>query len=175
MAVPVDYGTTTGYFTDMGLIGLPVGGVVGSAACLAQMYAPICYKVITFIGEVFGDQPILPNPDTNSDNEILLYKAISGAMPNPLPDQSQSWTIQIQYIYLLLNPPADYEGIGLGVNPYGINPAPANAQLLPQILWSPIIPATPANPPPFTGFPFSAPGLAGILNQGNIGGIGGGP
>lgn len=175
--VPLQYGTTTHYYTDLGLIGLPVGGPVGTPACVAQMYAPICFKVVTFSAEVLGDQPILPNPDTGSANDVLLFKRISGAMPNPLPDQSQSWTMKIQYIYLMLQPPSDSDRLGFGVNPYSYNvrnaPLDADtklgAQLPPQAAWNPdVIPASPVAGS-FAGYPFTSPLLAAILNQAAIG------
>jgi hypothetical protein len=166
MAAVPEYGITTQYLWDNGIIGLPVAGPPGTPTALVQIYAPNGGKTVSFHLFSFGDPADslgLPDPDTKSTNEVLISKTVTGAMPTKTPDGAQGWVVDGHFVYQLVEPPADADKLALGINPYDPRMNPDNTWI--SINGDFTANIIDANPVTLSGlFPFTSTTITTILN-----------
>jgi hypothetical protein len=151
--VTTAYAMTTVYDWDMGIAQQPLSGPAGNAADFVQLYAPTCRKLVYWVAQRIGSKPVLPSPSpADPNNEVLLHKQISPAMPGSMPDGSQVWTIAGVYTYGLAVPPEEDDPLSAGVSPLDQRTTADNL-----ILASDFVKALLAPVPPVTGEPAVPP------------------
>jgi hypothetical protein len=146
------YGCQIQYSFDSGLVGQPVAAAKGSIPVdFVRLHTGYCLKVVTIAVTRAGDSPVVPSPDTMSQNgnDVLLTQEIGTFSPPELPDTTQVFGVIARYTYLLQQAPAGTDDLDAGVPPNSDYAVPA-VRLVPQDfvqnLISPAAPVT--NPPP---------------------------
>lgn len=118
------YGIATGYEWDKGLVGLPVAGPDRTPCKVLRLHGGICCKVIRWVAQRIAQKAALPSWDTQSPNEILMWKKISSDLPGTMVDGTTVWSRVGEYRYLLLVPPADTDDLAGSAPPWSAVSAP---------------------------------------------------
>jgi hypothetical protein len=116
----IGYGIHAEYAWDMGLLATPIAGPPGTPAEVTRVHGGLCFKVVEWAAQRLLELPQLPSSDTGSTNEVLLFKQISPAMRNLLPDGTPIWTVAGRYGYVLLVPPSDNDPMLIPAAPFDL-------------------------------------------------------
>ncbi|HWG47707.1 MAG TPA: hypothetical protein VN688_33390 [Gemmataceae bacterium] len=144
------YATYVSYYFDYGRRGQPIAGPPGSPVSIVQLHGGSCIKLVNFVCQSYDEKPKPPDPDTGSDNEVLMRKAISAPYQAEMSDGTIVWTIAGVYIYQLRVMPGDYDNLTIGTPPYD---ASLQTVLLPNDFIKGLLgpPSTPSRSGPWGG------------------------
>lgn len=111
--------TATDYQFFQGLLVGPVAtsnsdSTVPSVAVM-RVHKLTCFKVIRWVaGRMGSSKPVLPSPNTQNANEVLIHQEIGGSLPGSLADGQSLWSMRGIYVYALVQPPQPGDTLTLG-------------------------------------------------------------
>lgn len=140
------YGITACYARDRGLRGAPVAGPYGTRQAVWRCHGGSSRKLVFFVASRFQLPPVLPHPDTGSDNDVLLYDYLTPTMKTAFVGGGVLYTVVGSYEYLMQQPPGDGDPILFPESPLL---APSAVTLNPSAFSRYLIPGL--NPGSFTG------------------------
>lgn len=124
----------TRYIWYNGLIPLPVASAYTPVpqqsrqpAKIVQLYAPYGIKTISFVVIRRDKQPVVPSPDSLSNNDKLLYSDVIVEAPAlDAGGQNHLYAARGVYVYALIQPVYPTDGLNEGRHPYDVTPASTN-------------------------------------------------
>jgi hypothetical protein len=106
------------YAEDLGLRGMVPSGPIGLPTEIVRFQSPSCVKSIHWLAECWGAKPILPSWDTQSPNEVLIYRTRGLIAPGQAVDWKQVWRCNGVYTYVLQTPPGPNDNLTGAIGPY---------------------------------------------------------
>lgn len=143
-----DYGEVTNYIIETsyshstGIIGVPYAAPDGTGQAIVKVSAASMRKIVRWMAQHIGKQPVLPHWITENGNDVLVSKTIVPINPQPDADMRNIWRVSGEYVYLLRTPQPAEQGLVTGWIPYG-NPGQfivEGSTFDPSILQNKIVP-----------------------------------
>jgi hypothetical protein len=103
LGIITQYSIDTYYDWDLGLVKLPTAAPDGAAASIVKTHAQTGRKFVIWTCEREIGRPVLPHWDTQSTNEVLVFKRIVDAEPFENVDGNPVWRVSGIYVYELYN------------------------------------------------------------------------
>jgi hypothetical protein len=110
--------TAIDYEWDYGLL---VGAIAAAntdntvpSVAVMRVHKTVCFKIVRWVVARLGTKPVLPSPNTQNPNEVLIFQQIGGSLPGKLADGQQMWSMRGVYVYVLVQPPQPGDTLTLG-------------------------------------------------------------
>jgi hypothetical protein len=104
-----------------GKVAVPVAGDGTEPPVVLTLSNPVCYRVVSFVGERWGSKPMVPAPESRDTREELVGSpSLVFAAPEILPDgHTRVYRVSGQYVYVRRDNrgPGD-EGLFMGAVPW---------------------------------------------------------
>lgn len=108
----------TKYIYRSGLIQIPSSGPDGSLCEFSRTHAPYGQKIVIFSAGRVGAVPIMPSPEPQDSNEVLLEAEICADVPRLNAVSQPMIQVSGYAIFGLVNPLFWKDTLAMGVAPY---------------------------------------------------------
>ncbi len=123
----VGFGQTISYRRVHGLTGMPVAGPASQDLMeIVRLHGGFCVKVITGVTMRIDQLPAVPDPTSQSANEVLYSDEFTLFTPQKMADGENLYGLIYQYSYLLQAMPGPADMLDMGKCPYAMDSATSN-------------------------------------------------